>query len=201
MQTIAQQILQQAPLARYWAYLNYVERHRKAVQAAGRGLRVPAHTLFFHDWDKYLPFEFISYAQNFYNPDGSKKTTNYKESIAFVQAWMNHQHRNKHHWQYWLKANGKPLYKTKIVVMDDGGAYQIKDGQLVTWSGKLTAEPMEEPFLSEMIADWRGAGQAILGDKYTENSTKDWYLANKDKMILSNRTRAWVELYLGLLQR
>jgi hypothetical protein len=37
--------------------------------------------------------------------------------------------------------------------------------------------------------DTRGAGRAIKG----KDETKEWYAANKEKMVLHPETRAWVE--------
>lgn len=69
-------------------------------------------------------------------------------SLNFKYAWLHHQHRNKHHWQFWC----------------------LKED-----SGKLLALDMPEKFIREMVADWVGAGYAINGrvevqDWYAKNS-------------------------------
>ncbi len=85
-------------MKRYTSYLKYVLRHKWFVFLACFEMRVPIWIAILHDWDKFLPDEFIPYARCFYKPDGSKQ---YKE--AFLPfAWNHHQKRNKHHWQYWL---------------------------------------------------------------------------------------------------
>ena len=48
--------------------------------------------------------------------------------------------------------------------------------------------PMSSEARREMIADWRGAGQA-----QGQPDTQRWYLANKDKMQLHPETREWIE--------
>lgn len=115
---------------RHWAYLQYVLRHKWYVFQAcleygliWRGL--------IHDWTKFLPSEWIAYAQTFYKPDGSKQ---YVSSDAFANAWNHHQKRNSHHWQYWL------------LTWDHGGE---------------TALDMPLADRQEMLADWRGAGRAL----------------------------------------
>lgn len=102
-----------------------------------------------HDLSKWRPSEFIPYAQHFY---WTQKQTD-KETFEamgrwgcaeaapygfyakdrFNIAWLHHQNRNKHHWQYWVRMN------------DDG---------LVV--------PMEMPkkYVKEMLCDWWGASVA-----------------------------------------
>lgn len=102
-----------------------------------------------HDMSKFRPSEFIPYARYFYgrwyawnNLSGDIKnhiaTRDIKEHVdeAFNEAWLKHQHRNKHHWQYW-------------VLKEDSGA--------------LIAMNMPDNYQKEMIADWIGAGKAING--------------------------------------
>lgn len=103
-----------------------------------------------HDIHKFLPSEFVPYAKFFYgkydtdvttvhgdarNHIDKKKTKQYIEE-QFDLAWLKHQHRGKHHWQYW-------------VLKED--------------SGKLTAIDMPLKYKKEMLADWIGAGKAING--------------------------------------
>jgi hypothetical protein len=93
-----------------------------------------------HDWSKFLPDEFLPYVEHFY---GSKKqewrdeTGYYKPTNTgdpdFDVAWLKHQHRNPHHWQYWVLRE------------DDGRTFAMK---------------IPENYLKEMICDWRGAGRA-----------------------------------------
>ena len=52
---------------------------------------------------------------------------------AFDYAWLLHQKRGKHHWQWW------------ILPEDDGG---------------IKVLPMPDKYRKEMLADWRGAGKA-----------------------------------------
>ena len=48
-------------------------------------------------------------------------------------------------------------------------------------------------YMKEMLADWIGAGKAL-----GKPDTKGWYLANKDKIVLHDETRAWIEKELGV---
>jgi hypothetical protein len=120
------------------SYLKYVLRHKSAVWRGGRIVGgVPLWHLLIHDWDKFLPGEWLPYVQTFYKPDGSGQ-------------YVEHQKRNRHHWQYWL----------------------------LTWDrGETTPLPIPEVDVREMIADWIGAGWVIAGtpdptDWYEKNKDK-----------------------------
>jgi hypothetical protein len=148
---------------RHWMYLKYVLRHKWYVLLAGLQLKVPLLILIAHDWDKFLPSEWFPYARTFYNKDGSKT---YNEHPAFTLAWNQHQKINKHHWQWWY----------------------------ITWDrGESEALPMPDVFRREMLADWRGAGQAVGFP-----DTRGWYEKNRDKMKLHPETRQWIEEQLGV---
>lgn len=49
---------------------------------------------------------------------------------------------------------------------------------------------MPEDALRELLADWRGAGRAILGDKA---DTPAWYAQHRDRILLHPDSRAWIE--------
>lgn len=117
-------------MRRYWSYLKAVLRHKWFVFLACFRFRVPIWSAILHDWDKFLPDEWFSYAACFYAPDGSSQ---YIETEAFQRSWLKHQNRNKHHWQYW-------------VLLEDGGS--------------VISMIMPEPARREMLADWFGAGRA-----------------------------------------
>lgn len=128
-------------MLRHIAYLKYVLRHKWFVFVAACRLGIPWLGMV-HDWSKFLPDEWLLYARYFYAPDGSKrqrrdKTGYYKptdtEDAAFDFAWLLHQKRNKHHWQWW------------VLPLDDGG---------------FKAMEMPYKYMAEMLADWIGAGLA-----------------------------------------
>lgn len=161
-------------MRRHLAYLKYVLRHKFFVFQAAIPLGVPLWVALWHDWDKFLPDEWLPYARFFYEPDGTKrqirdKTGYYKPTdtgdAAFDYAWLLHQKRNKHHWQFWT------------LPLDDGG---------------IKVLPMPDLYRREMLADWRGAGKA---QGFTD--TLAWYTQNRDKMQLHPETRAWIEQQIG----
>jgi hypothetical protein len=120
-----------------------------------------------HDWSKFLPDEWIPYANYFYGGDKRKDQfyTPDQGTYEFNVAWLKHQHRNPHHWQSW-------------VLQED--------------SGKVFPLEMPLHYAKEMLCDWAGAGKTK-----GFNDTKGWYLKNKDKMVLADATRLFVESELG----
>lgn len=146
-------------------YFEYLERHRRFVLEEADKLHVTDRGIK-HDLSKFEPDEFDAYAQYFY---GGHERGNVPPDVqaAFDYAWLMHQKRNDHHWQYW-------------VLRED--------------SGLMTPLPMPAMAVREMVADWRGAGRAITG---TDN-TVQWYLTNRHKMVLHDRTQMFVDYLLGL---
>jgi hypothetical protein len=175
----------------HWKYLKYVLRHKWFVLLECSKLGVPLWIALLHDWDKFMPDEWSAYVHTFYAPDGSKQ---YVESVASARARMKHQHRNKHHWQYWLNAGTTPLPSTNILVGDRGTVSIITGDTMNEWHGEITVrEPMPDVYRREMLADWRGAGQALgLPD------IGSWYVETKDKIYLHPETREWIEGELGI---
>jgi hypothetical protein len=114
-------------------YLRYLARHKWYVLVAGLKIKAPLWRLLVHDLSKFRPGEFKPYLDRFYGT-GRKSLTLTRN--RFDAAWLAHQHRNPHHWQYWI-------------LREDNGA--------------TFALPMSRPHVFEMVADWAGAGRAIHG--------------------------------------
>ena len=160
-------------------YLKYLIKHKYyvTVECFKRGLYWRGIT---HDLSKFLPDEFIPYMNFFYGKfpsrkdilsgDGKAVVYKYKEIVKeeFNIAWLHHQHRNPHHWQWWVLRN-------------DNGPTEVFE--------------MPLQYRAEMLCDWHGAGKAIMGKN---SNTKEWYIKNKDKMILGDATRCWIESELGI---
>ena len=124
---------------KHWRYLGYVVRHKWYVFLAACRISVPWLGII-HDWSKFLPDEWVPYTEHFYGRHKRQWRDNtgyYKPTDtgdpAFDFAWVLHQKRNKHHWQWWLLPE------------DDGGTKVL---------------PMPDKYRREMVADWRGAGLA-----------------------------------------
>ncbi len=122
-------------MKRYWEYFKYIIRHKIAVFQVGYAMGIPLRVLIMHDLSKLRPFaEFIPYAKAFYNEHGEPE---YTDSPEFDRAWLEHQHANPHHWEYWV-----------LVQLDDD---------------TLTTSALEIPpvYVKEMAADIIGSGKSI----------------------------------------
>lgn len=125
----------------YLRYLRYLLRHKWFVFVECCRFYMPVVGLL-HDMSKFRPSELIPYARHFYGNGGDirrgrDKTGYYKAGDtgdeAFDMAWLFHQHRNPHHWQYW------------VLTQDDDPSKVME---------------MPDRYVYEMVADWRGAGKA-----------------------------------------
>ena len=155
---------------RYLKYLAYVIRHKWFVMIECFKVGLIWRGLV-HDLSKLLPDEFFPYANYFYGPDGWKhrrsKHGYYKPyntgDERFDFAWLKHQKRNKHHWQWW------------VLPKDDGGTVVF---------------PMPKKYMEEMLCDWIGAGRAQGKE---DADLRPWYEENKGNMQLHDSTRWWIE--------
>lgn len=135
-------------MKKHFKYLSYILRHKWFVFQECVKLGIPFLGLI-HDWQKFLPFEWMPYVETFYGP------WKYDERPAwlvesFDRAWLHHQHLGPHHWQHWISRND---------------------------SGSTIVLEMPDKYRKEMLADWRGASKAKFGidntpDWYKENKDK-----------------------------
>lgn len=151
-------------MSKHWKYAKYVVRHKYFVFMAGLRTGASLWRLLKHDWSKLLPSEWFPYTRFFYGNDEEYaenerrfKATGincgpwmHEVKDSFNHAWLLHQRRNDHHWQFWVLRN------------DDGTTQAL---------------PMPDAARKEMLADWMGAGRAITGrwetaEWYAKNCTK-----------------------------
>ena len=121
-------------MKKHFKYLSYVLRHKWFVFLECYKMGIPWLGLI-HDWSKFRPGEWIPYVNYFYG-DKSKNIKSGRDETgdrAFDFAWLLHQKRNKHHWQWWL-------------LPEDEGGEKIFD--------------IPDKYFKEMLADWKGAGRA-----------------------------------------
>lgn len=149
-------------------YAHYILRHKFFVfhECWKLGLYWQGIT---HDLSKLLPSEWRPYAEFFY-AKGARPHRGATGDAAFDFAWLLHQKRNRHHWQWWI--------------LPEASAH----GE----AGELKVLPMPLRYRREMLCDWRGAGRALKNP-----DTKAWWKANKAKMTLHPTTRQWLEEQLG----
>ena len=136
-------------------YASYVLRHKWYVLQEcyrcgilWRGIK--------HDWHKMLPSEWVSYVEHFYGDGGDLNP-----------AWLRHQKRSDHHWQWW------------VLTLD---------------TGEIVVLPMSQDATIEMVCDWVGASKAC--GRSGVPATREWYKKNKDGMRLHPVTRHFIEKVL-----
>ena len=116
-----------------------------------------------HDYSKDEPDEYKAYDAYFYGGNRS-----YQVVQDFNKAWLLHQHRNPHHWQYFCLIQDDP--GSEMIVLD-----------------------MPYNFIIEMICDW-WAFSWNKGDLY---EIYNWYDGRKEHIKLSDKTRKTVVDILG----
>ena len=129
-----------------------------------------------HDDSKYDAEEWDGYLNNFY-PDKDNPLPKDEVNNGFKLAWLHHLHNNPHHWNYWI-------------LLDDDG------------SGK--PEPIDMPLahILCMLSDWasfRYGNKDNPGKTGEEDTTRDWYEAQKANQILTDVTKDLIEKYIDLL--
>jgi hypothetical protein len=117
-------------MRQYLYHLRYLLVHKWCVLMECRRFQVPLWIALWHDWDKFLPDEFIPFARCYFMPDDRRQ---YQPDAAFKQARLLHLHRSKHHWQFW---------------------YAVWE------NSETECLPMPDVYRREMLADWFGAGRS-----------------------------------------
>ncbi len=156
----------------HWQYLRYFLVHKRDVFAWCCRYGIPLAGIV-HDLSKFHPREWFPYVDYFYGGPWPESNHGYSGTKGWVQA------RFDAAWLHHIHSN--PHHHQYWVLRAD--------------DGKVTALPMPDRYRREMLADWRGAGMAING----EDEPQNWYLKNRENMLLHPETRRWVEYELGLL--
>jgi uncharacterized protein DUF5662 len=119
-----------------------------------------------------------------------------------------------HDWQKFTPTEWRPYVET-FYAPDGSGRYQPSLAFDRAWlhhqhygphhwqywilredSGGIKALEMPKRFAREMVADWIGAGLAL-----GKPDTEQWYLANKEKIVLHDSTRYLVTQLIKRAQR
>ena len=119
-----------------------------------------------HDFSKNEPDEYEAYDRYFYGGNRS-----YQVVQDFNYAWLNHIHRNPHHWQYWILINDDPELGDTIL-------------------------DMPYNYIIEMICDW----WSFSWKSNNLNEIFKWYDDHKERMKLNPTTRNTVEDILGQIR-
>lgn len=149
-------------MKKYVKYFWYVMRHKWYVMIECFKYGIYWRGII-HDFSKFRPSEFFPYANHFFG-DGIKDKS---ELSPFNFAWMLHQKRNDHHWQWWC-----------LMLNADESSWVFS---------------MSRSALLEMVADWKGAQKAIHG----KVDLMKWYDAHKDLMAFAPETKMELQILLA----
>lgn len=125
----------------------------------------------FHDLSKYSFTEFkvgARYYMGYKSPNDVERAEK-----GYSTAWLHHQGRNKHHFEYWRDYD----VKTHLIA------------------------PVKMPlrYVKEMFCDRVGASKIYMGEKYNENHPIEYFRAGKAKEITHPDTMALLETWLVML--
>lgn len=138
---------------------HWIQEYLPELIPAEDGIDYEHQICFAHDKSKNEPDEYDAYDAYFYGRNRSFQVVQ-----DFNYAWLNHIHRNPHHWQHWILLNDEP-----------------NDGEIIL--------DIPYRYILEMICDWWTFSWA-KGD-LTE--IFNWYDQHKSYMKLSEKTRKTVE--------
>ena len=124
-----------------------------------------------HDLSKYSPQEFFPSVKYFANGKYSP-TTKERATIGYSKAWLHHKGRNKHHSEYWFDID--PTTKRYM--------------------------PVEMPnrYLAESICDRIAASKNYNRKNFKREFVLDYFLNEKDRMIMHPNTKEKMEELLRL---
>lgn len=124
-----------------------------------------------HDLSKYAPTEFLEGARNYQGTRSPNEKA--REDQGFSAAWLHHQGRNRHHFEYWFDYNPASHQR----------------------------EPVKMPlvFVLEMFCDRVAASKIYQGKKYTDRHPLDYFLRAKPRRIIHPETSELLESWLVML--
>jgi len=169
-------------LSAHAKYARYLARHKWYVLLAGLRYGAPLWRLLVHDASKVRPSEWRPYVAYFY---GSERTGaprgQHDQPNRTAYAEQEKRVRQVAFDRAWLHHQHRNAHhwQAHILRNDDG---------------TTVALPMPEPLVREMVSDWASAGRVITG----RWEVRDWYLANKGRMLLHSDTRQRVEELLNI---
>ena len=124
-----------------------------------------------HDLSKYSPTEFLE-GIRFYRPDRSPNM-GAREAKGYSRAWLHHQGRNKHHFEYWVDYSMKTKRK----------------------------EPVQMPvrYVVEMFCDRVAASKVYFDKKYDDSKPLYYFNKARKRRYMHPVTSAQLEKLITML--
>lgn len=129
-----------------------------------------------HDLSKFSIEEFVPGVKYYTGNCSPNSIQKYKE--GYSSAWLHHKNRNKHHYEYWL---------------DYFEQYYNEKGEKIS--------PIEMPprYLVEMFCDRVAACRVYRGKEYVDSDPLDYYIKQRERIIIHENTRMELERLLECL--
>lgn len=126
-----------------------------------------------HDLSKYTPTEFLE-GIRYYRPDKSPNV-GARETNGYSRAWLHHQGRNRHHFEYWVDYNSQTRVK----------------------------EPVQMPirYVVEMFCDRVAASKIYYDKDYDDSKPIMYFYKGKGRRFMHPRTSALLEKLLVMLEK
>lgn len=124
-----------------------------------------------HDLSKYSPTEFIPGAKYFIGTRSPNEGE--RNDKGFSVAWMHHQGRNKHHFEYWKDYN--------------------------TQTRRIAPVKMPYKYVIEMFCDRVAASKIYQGDKYRDTHPLEYFIKSKNTREIHPSTSDELEFLLSQL--
>lgn len=156
---------------RVWKHFKTITYHKYLVAKGCFAVGLYKQGLL-HDLSKYSPSEFlvgIKYFQGDRSPNNAER-----EEKGYSSAWLHHQGRNKHHYEYWID-------------------YSMEPGTI------MAPVAMPDKYIAEMMMDRIAASKVYLGKNYTDEAPLAYYYRGTDKAPLHPYTRSQLEKMLKML--
>lgn len=159
-------------MGKVWKHFKTITYHKYLVAQSCFQVGLYRQGLF-HDLSKYSPTEFMAgvrYYQGTRSPNNAEREAN-----GYSAAWMHHQGRNRHHYEYWI------------------------DYSLEGTHGVREPVPMPDRYIAEMILDRIAACKVYQGSAYTDASPLEYYNWGTLRAPMHPETREKLERMLKML--
>lgn len=151
-------------------HFNTITKHRHQVIRHCFKAGIPWRGLM-HDLSKYTPTEFREGANHWLGTRSPNEKA--RADQGYSLAWLHHQGRNRHHFEYWYDYNPKTHRR----------------------------EPVKMPFVFvlEMFCDRVAASKIYQGKNYTDQHPLDYFMRAKPTRVIHPETSDLLESWLVML--
>ncbi len=146
-------------------------RHRVIIHCFRAGIGFQG---LFHDLSKYSPTEFIPGMKHYLGTKSPNEGE--RDVLGYSTAWMHHQGRNKHHFEYWHDYNKE--------------------------THRMTPVPMPDRYIKEMFCDRVAASKVYMRKAYNDRAPLEYFnRAHKNYSIHPETAKKLEKLLVMLAEK